>query len=49
MVVSPVISSSTSLTLDEWLQNPPDRTKWIDGNLVKKKDRTLKHSRVQVI
>jgi Uma2 family endonuclease len=47
MVVSPVISSSTPLTLDEWLQNPPDRTEWVDGNLVEKDDMTLKHSRIQ--
>jgi Uma2 family endonuclease len=47
MVASPIAHSSPIFTLDDWLHNPPERTEWVDGALVEKKDMTLKHSRIQ--
>ena len=33
--------------LEDWMQNPPDATEWINGQLVEKNGMTLKHSRIQ--
>ncbi len=35
------------LSLEDWMQNPPDNIEWIDGELVKKTGMTLKHSKIQ--
>ena len=35
------------INLIEWLADPPDRTEWIDGNLVTKDDMPAKHGRTQ--
>jgi len=40
--------SAAPQSLDEWLQNPPERTEWVDGGLLEKDEMTLKHSRVQL-
>jgi Uma2 family endonuclease len=34
-------------SLEDWIQNPPDRTEWANDTLVEKHGMTLKHSRVQ--
>ncbi|WP_416670786.1 Uma2 family endonuclease [Egbenema bharatensis] len=34
-------------SLEDWLENPPERTEWVDESLVEKNGMTLKHSRVQ--
>jgi Uma2 family endonuclease len=34
-------------SLEDWIQNPPDRTEWVNDTLVEKNGMTLKHSRVQ--
>ena len=34
-------------SLEDWIQNPPDRTEWANDTLVEKNGMTLKHSRVQ--
>jgi len=48
MVTSPVISKSQIiLSLEDWMQNPPNNTEWIDGELREKTGITLKHSKVQ--
>lgn len=48
MVTSTVISNNpTILSLEDWMQNPPDHTEWVDGELVEKNGMTLKHSKVQ--
>ena len=48
MVASHRAFNATHLSLDEWMQNPPERTEWVDGNLVEKQSMTLRHSRVQL-
>ncbi|NEQ67631.1 MAG: Uma2 family endonuclease [Symploca sp. SIO2D2] len=48
MVTSPVISKSPIiLSLEDWTENPPDNTEWLDGELIEKTGMTLKHSKVQ--
>ncbi len=44
-----MVATSTvpKLTLNDWLQNPPSRTEWIDGDLRPKQGITLKHSKAQ--
>jgi Uma2 family endonuclease len=38
---------STSFSLEDWMQNPPDHHEWVDGELLEKNGMTLKHSKVQ--
>lgn len=45
--LSQSLSQSTPLSLEDWAENPPDHTEWIDGELVEKNGMTLKHSRIQ--
>lgn len=40
-------SQATVLSLEDWLQNPPERTEWVNGTLIEKNGMTLKHSRIQ--
>lgn len=48
MVATPVIANpSAILSLEDWMQNPPDRQEWVDGELLEKNNMTLKHSDVQ--
>ncbi|HEY9672087.1 MAG TPA: hypothetical protein V6D11_11625 [Waterburya sp.] len=47
MVASPVSRNQTeAFSLEEFLQNPPDRMEWVDGQLVEKNGMTLKHGRI---
>lgn len=34
-------------SLEDYLQNPPEHTEWVDGQLVEKNGMTAKHSRTQ--
>lgn len=48
MVVSTVVSNqSPVISLEDWLENPPVGTEWVDGELLEKNGMTLKHSRIQ--
>ncbi|MCU0526411.1 MAG: Uma2 family endonuclease [Elainella sp. Prado103] len=50
MVALPLASSPAlppTLSLEDWLDNPPERTEWIDGSLIAKNGMTLKHSKIQ--
>lgn len=46
-MVSTVISNVSKFSLEDWMQNPPDRTEWVDGELLEKNGVTLKHGRIQ--
>jgi len=35
------------ISLDDWMENPPNSTEWINGELIEKNGMTLKHSRIQ--
>jgi Uma2 family endonuclease len=49
MVASTVIlNSSQIISLEEWMENPPVGTEWVDGELLEKNGMTLKHSEIQV-
>lgn len=41
------INELPHISIEQWMQNPPDSTEWVDGELVEKNGMTLKHSRVQ--
>ena len=48
MITSPVVvQKSTEYTLEDWIQNPPEKKEWVNGQLLEKNDMTLKHSRIQ--
>ncbi|MGB3514694.1 MAG: Uma2 family endonuclease [Microcoleaceae cyanobacterium] len=48
MITSPIVlKPSTEYTLEDWMQNPPDREEWVDGQLLEKNGMTLKHSEIQ--
>ena len=48
MITSPVVvQKSTEYTLEDWIQNPPEKKEWVDGKLLEKNGMTLKHSRIQ--
>lgn len=47
MVTSTIITNVSTFSLEDWMQNPPDNTEWVDGQLVEKNGLTLKHSRIQ--
>ncbi len=48
MVTSTVLShASAALSLEDWMQNPPEHQEWVGGELVEKNGMTLKHSKVQ--
>ncbi|HBB31455.1 MAG TPA: hypothetical protein DDZ80_04085 [Cyanobacteria bacterium UBA8803] len=48
MVTSTVLSSpSQTISLEDWMENPPIGTEWVDGELIEKNGITLKHSRIQ--
>jgi Uma2 family endonuclease len=48
MVTSIALSNpSKVISLEEWMENPPVGTEWVDGELLEKNGMTLKHSRVQ--
>ncbi len=45
MVISTDISKIFSL--EDWMQNAPDDTEWVNGELLEKNGVTIKHSRIQ--
>ena len=48
MVTSLAISNPLKvISLEDWMENPPVGTEWVDGELVEKNGMTLKHSRIQ--
>ncbi|HAA29961.1 MAG TPA: hypothetical protein DCE56_22580 [Cyanobacteria bacterium UBA8553] len=48
MVASIVIPNQIeAFSLEDYLQNPPQGTEWVDGQLVEKTGMTLKHGRIQ--
>jgi Uma2 family endonuclease len=48
MVASTIVSNKSSvISLEEWMENPPVGTEWVDGELIEKNGMTLKHSRIQ--
>lgn len=49
MVTSTIVSNqSPVISLEEWMENPPVGTEWVDGELIEKNGMTLKHSEIQV-
>ncbi|PSF38973.1 hypothetical protein C7H19_02660 [Aphanothece hegewaldii CCALA 016] len=34
-------------SIEEWLQNPFPSTEWVDGEIIEKNGKTLKHSKIQ--
>jgi Uma2 family endonuclease len=51
MVATPMNAASRQTfpiqSLEDWMQQAPERTEWINGELVEKQGMTLKHSKVQ--
>ncbi|MEQ8971510.1 MAG: Uma2 family endonuclease [Coleofasciculus sp. C1-SOL-03] len=48
MATSTIVSNDSKLlSLDDWIQNPPERTEWVDGKFVEKTGMTAKHGRTQ--
>jgi Uma2 family endonuclease len=51
MVATPINASSIQSfpirSLEDWIQQAPNGTEWVNGELVEKKGMTLKHSKVQ--
>jgi Uma2 family endonuclease len=48
MLTSTVVSNKSQvISLEEWMENPPVGTEWIDGELIEKNGMTLKHSEIQ--
>jgi len=49
MVASTVVSNqSPVISLEEWMENHPVGTEWVDGELLDTNGMTLKHSEIQV-
>jgi len=49
MVTSTTLSNlSKFISLEEWMENPPISTEWVNGELLEKNGMTLKHSEIQV-
>lgn len=48
MTATILISQNTKiLSLEDWLENPPEHTEWVNGELIEKNGMTLKHSKIQ--
>ncbi len=48
MVMTPIKEEVLkNYSLENWIQNSPEGTEWVNGELLEKKEVTLKHSRVQ--
>ncbi|MGD1808885.1 hypothetical protein ACP6PL_26080 [Dapis sp. BLCC M126] len=44
MITSPVVlKQPKEYTLENWVQNPPEKKEWVDGELLDKNAMTLKH------
>lgn len=37
-----------NLSLEDFITNPPEKTEWVDGQLVEKEDMTLRHGEIQL-
>jgi Uma2 family endonuclease len=46
MVTNPITTSSIQ-SLEDWMQQAPERTEWVNGELIEKINTTLKQSRIQ--
>lgn len=48
-MVAQVLSTAVpaQVALEDWMQNPPEHTEWVNGELVEKTGMTLKHSKIQ--
>ena len=42
------VSPPPTITLEEFLANPPEHQEWVNGELIEKTDMTIKHSKIQV-
>lgn len=48
MIATTVITNPLEVfSLEDWMQNPPDRQEWVNGQLLEKNGMTLKHSKSQ--
>ncbi|MDB9312976.1 Uma2 family endonuclease [Spirulina sp. CS-785/01] len=48
MTATALLSQYPPITsLEDWLENPPERTEWVNGELFEKNGITLKHSKAQ--
>ena len=48
MIATTVITNPLAVfSLEDWMQNPPDRQEWVNGQLLEKNGMTLKHSKSQ--
>ena len=47
LTTTAIANPSEIFSLEDWMQNPPDRQEWVDGELLEKNGMTLKHSKVQ--
>lgn len=43
----PTEPGAIEFSLEDWMQNPPEHTEWVNGTLVEKSGMTLKHSKIQ--
>jgi Uma2 family endonuclease len=48
-MVTPIVAVERTkiFSFEDWLENPPEGTEWVEGNLVQKNGMTLKHSEIQ--
>lgn len=37
-----------NFSLEDFITNPPEKTEWVDGELIEKTDMTLKHGKIQL-
>jgi Uma2 family endonuclease len=47
LTATAIANPSEVFSLEDWMQNPPDRQEWVNGELLEKNGITLKHSKVQ--
>ncbi len=48
MTTSAIISKTPPIfSLEDWMENPPERQEWVDGRLLEKNGMTAKHGRTQ--
>jgi Uma2 family endonuclease len=47
MVASQIPPVHTPVSLEDWMQSPPEHTEWVNGELIEKTGMTLKHSKIQ--
>jgi Uma2 family endonuclease len=48
MTTSAIISKTPPIfSLEDWMEHPPERQEWVDGQLLEKNGMTAKHGRIQ--